>query len=158
MKAGNSNVNDRFGRSVSLSGDTLAVGASLEGSSQTAITNGTGASSANSASAAGAVYVYRSMGRLFDPEVRVSSKTSSSITLSWHTNLGATSTVKIATASSGTASPNACTDAVAVTLSAGASSCTYSGLAANSKYGFGVCSFDGTTASNGTLIWENTLP
>jgi len=107
---------------------------------------------------AGAVYVYRSASRLFDPHVRVSGRTTSSVTLSWHANLGTTTTVKIAPASSGTSNPDACTDVSAVTLAAGATSYTYPGLSANSKYGFRVCSFDGTTVSNGTLIWENTLP
>jgi hypothetical protein len=158
VKASNAGSDDRFGSSISLSGDTLAVGAPFEDSNQTTITNGTGASIDNSAGSAGAVYVYRSASRLFDPHVRVSGRTTSSVTLSWHANLGTTTTVKIAPASSGTASPNACTDASAVTLATGATSYTYSGLAANSKYGFRVCSFDGTTASNGTLIWENTLP
>jgi len=158
VKAANAGWFNYFGSSVSLSGDTLAVGASREDSDQTTITNGTTASSDNSTSDAGAVYVYRSASRLFDPHVRVSGRTTSSVTLSWHANLGTTTTVKIAPASSGTDSPLACSDNAAVTLAAGATSYTYSGLAANNKYGFRVCAFDGTTGSNGTLIWENTLP
>ena len=39
---------DIFGNSVSIDGDTLAVGANYEDSTQTTITNGTGASSENS--------------------------------------------------------------------------------------------------------------
>jgi len=47
-----------FGWSISISGDTVAVGASREDSNQTTITNGTSASSDNSSSDSGAVYVY----------------------------------------------------------------------------------------------------
>jgi riboflavin synthase alpha subunit len=58
IKAANSNVNDNFGRSVSIDGDIIAVGAYLEDSSETAVTNGTTASSNNDKSASGAVYVF----------------------------------------------------------------------------------------------------
>ena len=59
LKAANNDAGDRFGYSVSLDGDTLAVGAPREDSSQTTITNGTTASSDDSNSSSGAVYVYR---------------------------------------------------------------------------------------------------
>jgi hypothetical protein len=62
IKASNNNTNDNFGYSVSLSGDTLAVGSLLEDSNQTTITNGTSSSSDNSNSATGAVYVYKRSG------------------------------------------------------------------------------------------------
>lgn len=63
IKAVNADAGDFFGRSVSISNDTLAVGAESEGSSQTTITNGPTASSDNSAGTyAGAVYVYRRSG------------------------------------------------------------------------------------------------
>jgi FG-GAP repeat len=55
VKASNTGVDDTFGYSVALSGDTLAVGARYEASAATSI-NGT--QSDNSASAAGAVYVF----------------------------------------------------------------------------------------------------
>ena len=58
IKAANNDASDFFGSSVSISGDTLAVGASQEDSNQTTITNGTSASSDNSSSDSGAVYVY----------------------------------------------------------------------------------------------------
>jgi hypothetical protein len=54
-KASNPDAGDRFGGDISLSGDTLVVGASLEDSSARGI-NGNQAS--NSASGAGAVYVF----------------------------------------------------------------------------------------------------
>ena len=58
IKAANNDASDFFGSSVSISGDTLAVGAYREDSNQTTITNGTSASSDNSSSDSGAVYVY----------------------------------------------------------------------------------------------------
>ena len=57
MKASNTGAGDLFGWSVALSGDggTLAVGASVEDSAATGIQ---GDQANNSASAAGAVYLY----------------------------------------------------------------------------------------------------
>ena len=62
VKATNAGAADQFGYSVALSGDTLAVGAPLEDSNQTTITNGAGASANNSVNCPGAVYVYRRSG------------------------------------------------------------------------------------------------
>ena len=59
VKASNNDAGDRFGNSVALDGDTLAVGAYFEDSNQTTITNDNStASSDNSNSNSGAVYVY----------------------------------------------------------------------------------------------------
>jgi hypothetical protein len=58
LKAPNAEAYDRFGGSVAVSGDTVAVGAFLEASNQTTITNGATASADNSASSAGAVYIF----------------------------------------------------------------------------------------------------
>jgi hypothetical protein len=55
IKASNTDADDSFGRSVALSGDTLAVGARLEDSAASGID---GDQSDNSATNAGAVYVY----------------------------------------------------------------------------------------------------
>ena len=53
------NIGDMFGESVSISGDTIVVGANSEDSNQTTITNGTTASLDNSISNSGAAYVFR---------------------------------------------------------------------------------------------------
>ena len=58
VKAANAEASDGFGGSVAISGDTVVVGAYAEASSQTTITNGATASSDNSASNSGAVYIY----------------------------------------------------------------------------------------------------
>jgi hypothetical protein len=58
VKAANADAGDNFAGSVDISGDTLVVGAQLEDSAQTTVTNGPGASLDNSAVSAGAVYVY----------------------------------------------------------------------------------------------------
>jgi hypothetical protein len=59
LKAPNAGADDFFGTSVAISGNTVAVGAPQESSSQTTITNGSTASSDNSASNAGAAYVFQ---------------------------------------------------------------------------------------------------
>jgi len=58
LKAPNAEGVDQFGSSVAVSGDTVAVGAIGEASNQTTITNGATASANNSASLAGAVYIF----------------------------------------------------------------------------------------------------
>jgi hypothetical protein len=62
LKAPNAEASDLFGRVVAISGDTLVVGASFEDSGQTTITNGSSASANNSASGAGATYVFTRSG------------------------------------------------------------------------------------------------
>nr|WP_315493195.1 FG-GAP repeat protein [uncultured Rhodoferax sp.] len=58
LKAPNAEADDEFGTSVAISGDTIVVGANLEDSNQTTITNGSTASADNSATNAGAAYVF----------------------------------------------------------------------------------------------------
>ncbi|MEI8027981.1 MAG: hypothetical protein WCI18_16645, partial [Pseudomonadota bacterium] len=125
-------------------------------SNQTTITNGATSSTDNTSDQAGAVYVYRSISRLFDPDLRVSAKTATSVTLSWGSNLGSTTQVKIAPVVLGTGSPPLCTDGAAITLGAGVTNYVYSGLTTATAYGFRVCGFDGTSASEGALIRETT--
>jgi len=60
VKAPNAEAGDRFGRGMVLSGDTLAVAAHREDSCQTTIS--TSASSDNSCSKAGAIYVFKRSG------------------------------------------------------------------------------------------------
>jgi len=55
IKASNTEANDRFGRSVAISGDTLVIGASSEDSNATGV-NGDQAN--NSASSSGAAYAF----------------------------------------------------------------------------------------------------
>ncbi|MBF0351876.1 MAG: Ig-like domain-containing protein, partial [SAR324 cluster bacterium] len=62
VKAANAQTNDQYGHKVAISGDTMIVGVLWEDSNQTTITNGTTASSNNSASDSGAVYVYKRTG------------------------------------------------------------------------------------------------
>ena len=59
MKAPNSDPNDEFGRSASVSGDTIAVGSPFEDSTEINITNGSAASLDNSKSNSGAAYVFK---------------------------------------------------------------------------------------------------
>ncbi|MDQ6966463.1 MAG: hypothetical protein Q9M23_06025, partial [Mariprofundaceae bacterium] len=59
IKAANPGSADNFGAALSLTSDTLVVGAFGEDSNQTTITNGTTASANKTVGSAGAVYVYR---------------------------------------------------------------------------------------------------
>jgi hypothetical protein len=62
LKAPNAGSNDNFGTAVSISGNTIVIGAKLEDSNQITITNGSSASSDNTASDSGAAYVFRRTG------------------------------------------------------------------------------------------------
>ena len=65
LKASNTGWTDLFGHSVSLSGDTLAVGASQERSSATGVN---GSQSDNSARNSGAVYIFTRSGRTWSQQ------------------------------------------------------------------------------------------
>jgi hypothetical protein len=72
IKAANNDIDDSFGGSgISIEGNTLAVGSPYEDSNQTTITNGTGASSNNSNSYSGAVYVYKRTGTSWAQEAYI---------------------------------------------------------------------------------------
>lgn len=60
IKASNTGTDDKFGYRVAISGATIVVGAPDEDSNQTSITNTDGiASSDNSKTESGAVYVFK---------------------------------------------------------------------------------------------------
>ncbi len=71
LKAPNAEALDYFGSSVAISGDSIVVGAMGEASNQTSITNGSGASSDNSVTSSGAVYVFKRTGTTWAPEAYV---------------------------------------------------------------------------------------
>lgn len=58
IKPTNLNSGDSFGSSVSISGNTIVVGAPAEDSNQTTITNGGTASADNTATSSGAAYIF----------------------------------------------------------------------------------------------------
>ena len=68
LKAPNAESSDSFGQSVAIDSDTIAIGAVNEDSNQTTITNGTTASSNNSATKSGAVYVFKRSGSTWTQE------------------------------------------------------------------------------------------
>lgn len=59
IKASNVDANDKFGSSVSISSNSIVVGAHIESSNQNTITNADTASADNSVSQSGAAYVYK---------------------------------------------------------------------------------------------------
>lgn len=71
LKAPNAEAGDRFGWSVAVNGDTIAVGALYEDSNQTSITNGTSASGDNSETDSGAVYIFKRTGVTWAQEAYV---------------------------------------------------------------------------------------
>lgn len=71
LKAPELDDNDRFGWSVSISGDVIAVGAYAEDSNVTGVSMGTTASTDDSAGSAGAVYLFRRSGTTWAQEAFV---------------------------------------------------------------------------------------
>jgi hypothetical protein len=62
LKAPNADIEDTFGQNVSISGTRVVVGAYMESSNQTFITNGTTASLNNDSNWSGAAYVFSRVG------------------------------------------------------------------------------------------------
>lgn len=157
IKAVNNGVNDNFGFSLSVSGDTIAVGAYGEDSSQTTITNGASASSDNSSSSSGAVYVYRNNARPFDPvELRVSTFGSSSLTLAWQAPGFRVSGYKIAY-SLGSTPPADCSSGTVIDVG-NVLSYSLTGLTAGTFYSFRICTYDsGDAVSGGQTSTFQTL-
>ncbi|MGE3610869.1 MAG: beta strand repeat-containing protein [Bacteriovoracaceae bacterium] len=157
IKAANNNANDRFGYSVSISGDTIAVGADSEASNQTTITNGTTASSNNSNAQSGAVYIYRNSTRLFDVDEIWSTSDSSSVTLTWNKS-GGTATTYLVAYDVGSTPPADC--ASGTVIDAGdVSTENITGLLSSTTYSFRVCAAeDVSTYSTGTTVSVTTAP
>ncbi len=155
VKAANSDQNDNFGWSVSLSGDTLAVGATGESSNETTITNGPSASSDDSNAASGAVYLYRNNLRLFDPsQFTVTQKSTTSINLSWAT-AGALAVNYRLAYQAGTTPPANCNSG---TLTGNVTSYSVTGLLKTSYYSFRLCAVDGSNnVSSGVTTTISTL-
>ncbi len=65
LKASNPNFNDQFGHSVAISGDTVVIGAHLEGSNATGVG---GSQNDNTAPQAGAVYVFTRSGNIWSQQ------------------------------------------------------------------------------------------
>jgi hypothetical protein len=68
LKATNNDSQDHFGVAVSISGETIVIGANLEDSNQNTITNGPEASSDNSNGQSGAAYVFKRTGTTWSQE------------------------------------------------------------------------------------------
>ncbi|MCM2350015.1 MAG: fibronectin type III domain-containing protein [Bacteriovoracaceae bacterium] len=78
IKASNNDTWDNLGYSVSINGDTLAVGSTWESSDQTTITNGPDASLDNSNGASGAVYIYKRTGMSWEQEAYIKASNNNS--------------------------------------------------------------------------------
>ncbi|RHX92848.1 FG-GAP repeat protein [Leptospira stimsonii] len=62
LKSSDLDSNDQFGKSVSISADSIVVGAALEDGAQDSVINGAGASSSNLLGGSGAAYVFERTG------------------------------------------------------------------------------------------------
>ena len=119
LKASNTGFGDSFGSSVSLSGDTLAVGAAGEDSSATGVN---GSQSDNSASESGAVYIFTRSGTTWSQQAYLKASNtgandsfSSSVSLSGDTlAVGAVGEASSATGVNGNQSDNSTTRSGAV--------------------------------------------
>jgi len=79
FKALNNTSVDNFGQTITLDGDTIAVGAHQEDSNETYITNGAYGSTDGSTSRAGAVYVYKRTGSTWAQEAFVKASNTGTI-------------------------------------------------------------------------------
>ncbi len=157
VKAVNNGSGDNFGYSVSLSGDTLAVGAYLEDSNQTTITNGTSASADNTNTNSGAVYIYRNNARLFDVSEIWPTADSSSVTLTWPKS-GGTAIGYYYSYQTGTTAPANCLAGTYLDVG-DIETATITGLSAATTYSFRVCAnSDPSTFSPGTTTTITTSP
>jgi hypothetical protein len=119
LKASNTEANDRFGTSISLSGDTLAVGAIFESSAATGIN---GNQNDHSDEASGAVYVFRLTGASWAQEAYIkASNTDAGDTFGWSVSVsgdtlavGAINEASAATGVNGNQSDNSAPQAGAV--------------------------------------------
>lgn len=62
LKASNLDSNDQFGKALSISGNTIVIGAALEDSNVSAVANGPTASQSNTLGSSGAAYVFERTG------------------------------------------------------------------------------------------------
>jgi hypothetical protein len=139
---------------VAISGDTIAVGVSLEDGSQSYITNGTSAEMIRLATTSGAVYVYRNNARLFEVPDLWGSTAAGSITLNWFASGGTTTGYTLAYQTGATA-PATCALGT-VSHMGNVLTHTESSLTAATTYSFRVCSEDGSTTSEGTTLTLTT--
>ena len=156
IKANNNNSYDQFGDFVSISGDTIAVGAALEESNQSSITSGETASPDNSYYNAGAVYVYRNRSRLFELGEVLSSVSSNSVTLSW-TKTGGTATGYLIAYQAGATAPADCASGTDMDVG-DVDTHTELVLSPATTYSFRVCATDGTMMTDGISVTVTTDP
>ena len=156
IKAPNNSAGDEFGSKIDLHGDTIAVSALKEASNQTTITNGITASSDNSNSDSGAVYVFRNKSRLFDIHDLRATSTNSSVTLTW-SRTGGSATGYFVTYQAGATAPANCSLGTNVDVG-DVATFTETPLSASMTYSFRVCATDGTLFSDGATITVLTLP
>jgi len=157
IKAYNNGDFDKFGYSIAISGDTLAVGASYEDSNETTITNGATATGDNSNSNSGAVFIYRNYVRLFEVPELYAISDSSSVTLTW-VKSGGTAIGYEFSYQSGATAPADC-DTGTLVDAGDVSTFQEFGLTASTTYSFRVCSYeDGVVESDGMVITITTAP
>lgn len=159
IKAANNDPYDEFGHYVGISGDTIIAGAEYEESNQSTITNGATASLDNSVSSAGAVYIYRNSGRLFQPsDLYASATTTTSITLSWGRAGQLAVGYKIAY-TIGMNPPADCNSGTVINVG-NVLNYSFSSLLASSYYSFRICSYDSSNnLSEGfTSTFATTFP
>ena len=156
IKPGNTDTGDQFGYSLSISGDTIAVGAPYEDALQTTVTNGGGVSNDNSLADSGAVYIYNHTLRMFEVQnVNYQSISANQIDISWSgQNIGTGISVKVVY-QSGVAAPADCTLGTEV-YSGTNESASLSSLTADTQYSFRICTYDGSSYSEGITFSTST--
>lgn len=140
IKPAHSDGGDLFGHALSMSGDTIVIGAPGESSAEYVITNSQNASLNNDSSQSGAVYVYRYIGRKFDVvKLTASDNLNGDIELRWN-RLAYAYGYKIAYQLGATAPINCQTGTI---LDAGSEDhYIVTGLTPGATYSFRVCGYD----------------
>ena len=156
IKAANNEAYDYFGQSVSISGDTIAVGAIGESSSGTTITNGTGFTAGNGRNSSGAVYVYRNNARLFNTQdVFKTNVSTTGLTLNW-INSGFKTTGYFIAYAEGPNAPANCSSGTVIDVGNN-TSYTFNSLSAGTYYSFRICSYDSNAnVSEGYVVSFHT--
>lgn len=136
---------DKFAHSVSISGDSIAIGSPLEDSPAIGVTPGTGESNLNTSSDSGAAYVYRNYSRLFEVTEYWATSGGSSLTVNFHPS-GGSATGYIYRYAVGASDPGAC-DVLDTPISG--TSFQLTGLTPDTDYTFRICAIEGSTMTSG---------
>lgn len=151
LKPSNAGTDDQFGYTVSISGDTIAVGAPFEDGNETTIRNDQTAHFDENRLNSGAVYIFQNNARLFEVTEVWAQSDDEKIIINWH-QTGGTATEYWIERVVGTGTPPACDNSLRITSNSQQSN----GLLDDTDYTFRLCASDGTTSTPGKVFTVRT--